>query len=57
LSFRMASDLEAPPLLTERYFLVSIATRQRRLIVVLVQRLPRCPCFATGLMREERLSS
>ena len=54
LSFPPVTDPAAPPLRTERHVPNSIATLRRRIIVALVEQLPRCPCCARGLVRGER---
>ena len=46
LSFPTVTDPEAPPMRPERHIPNSIATLRRRLIAILVRRLPRCPCCA-----------
>jgi hypothetical protein len=48
LSFPLVTDPRAPPLRPERHIPNSIATLRRRLIVALVEHLPRCPCCGAG---------
>ena len=44
LAFPPVTDPKAPPLRPERHIPNSITTLRRRLIVALVEHLPRCPC-------------
>ncbi|HUZ11472.1 MAG TPA: hypothetical protein VMU93_01305, partial [Caulobacteraceae bacterium] len=45
LAYPKVTDPAAPPIRPERHIPDSIATMRRRLIVALVKRLPRCPCY------------
>ena len=49
-----STDPEAPPLRPERHIPNSIATVRRRLIAILVRRLPRCPCCAASTAKHMR---
>jgi SRSO17 transposase len=44
LTFPAVNDPKAPPLRPERHVPNSIASLRRRLIIALVEHLPRCPC-------------
>jgi SRSO17 transposase len=48
LSFPQVTDPADPPLRPERHVQNSITTLRRRLIVALVEQLPRCPCCRVG---------
>jgi hypothetical protein len=47
LPFPAATDPKAPPLRAERHIPNAITTLRRRLVVGLIDRLPRCPCCGT----------
>src|SRR4029077_5730534 len=49
LPFPKVTDPEAPPLRPERHIPNSIATMRRRLVLVLVKHLRRCPCCAAPI--------
>ena len=48
-AFPKVTDPEAPPLRPERHIPNSIATMRRRLVLVLVKHLRRCPCCAAPI--------
>jgi membrane fusion protein, multidrug efflux system len=50
------TDPKAPPLRPERHIPNSIATLRRRLIVELIEHLPRCPCCGAGKITRAKLN-
>ena len=56
LSFPPVTDPTAPPLRPVRHIPNSIATLRQRLIVALVEHLPRCPCCGTRNVMKMQLN-
>src|ERR1700719_3848812 len=56
LSFPPVTDPAAPPLRPVRHIPNSIATLRQRLIVELVEHLPRCPCCGTRNVMKVQLN-
>jgi hypothetical protein len=52
LAFPPVTDPTTPPLRPERHIPNSIATLRRRLVVALVEHLPRCPCCGSRKITE-----
>ena len=55
-TFPPVIDPKAPPLRSERHIPNSIATLRRRLIIALIEHLPRCPCCGAQKMTRSKLN-